>query len=331
MRVLCQVAVLPLILSAVPAAWSQGESAPIAEDHSAARVDSEVWGWSKDYSEMAVIGSEIRRGRLAELRGEVYLWVFPAGSSVPKHNVRLRVVTEAAMPHAPMPIPDVREQDWALGFSYPKKWPQRPKKKPFKGAMTVSTVWERAESEPGTCQPAVGFLLRQRGETRYLLHQALGLRAPCDFLRLTDTRTYWATKDLAAVMIRFDYSPTQNEASVRFPIAVSWKLARQLKLAVETSTPEDKATEGVRKVLAAYGGVEVKTGDEHGGWEVLAQPDCLYLAYRVAAEIGGRVVEGSPPKEIDLVVRAAPLVPRADERQPIEAPQCAGLLRDCSP
>ncbi len=300
-------------------------------DYTAARIDCEVWGFNKDFSQMAVIASEFRRGRLAELRGEIYLWVFPTGERMPRENVRLRVVTEAAVPHAPAPIPNLHAQDWARVFSYLKKWPQRPREKPFKGAMTVSPVWERVESEPGTCHPAVGFLLRQRGELRYLRHEALGLNAPCDFMRLTDTRTYWAKSDLAAVMIRFDYSPTDNEASARFPIAVQWKQARPLKLAVQTATPQDKQTERARQVLATYGAVEVKPGESHGGWEILARSDHTYLAYRIATELGGRVAEGQPPDGIDVLVRAAPLVPKADERQPIETPHCAGLLRDCSP
>ena len=40
------------------------------------------------------------------------------------------------------------------------------------------------------------------------------MKAPCANLRTTDVRTYWAKRDLSAVMIRFDYSPDEHEASV---------------------------------------------------------------------------------------------------------------------
>jgi hypothetical protein len=309
------------------------------EDFSAHRLDSEVFGWSKDFKEVAVLGSNITRGRASEQRGERMLLVFDVGVLTPKQNLQVDFHTQAALPHDPIPIPDVREWMWNIGYEYPKMWPKKPQKKQPKGAIKIEPVWEFNGLGDNLCQPIVGFVLEWKGEKRYQPHQQLELRGDCDRLRYTDHRTYWGKKDLGAVMIRFDHGPPKNEASVRFVLSASWELAQPVHLLIRTATEVTPAElERVKSLLATYGNPRVESGSSGTTWAIAYQPSFIYLAHRLAAQLNGEVAAEPAPAAADLLVyrRAAssagsqskglPTRPRDTE---LDTSDCGGLLRDC--
>lgn len=323
----------------------QAEMPDLNADLTAYRVDSEVFGWNKKFTEVAALGSEVRRGKRGEHRGEMFLLVFDIGSLIAKHNVHVLHITQAALPHDPIALEDARERMWAIDVVYQNKWPRRPKRKHFRGAMTIEPIWESVDLGDGICQPTVGFMLSYKGTRRYQPHHQIpDIKAPCDHLRMKDQRIYWAKKDLGAVMIRFDYSTTDNEISLRFPLSASWNLARPVKITLRAPDPAKKA--GVRKTLSVYGSVKKERGGGSGaGWQVVFRGrELIYLAHRIAGQIGGRVVDGDPPAGADILVMAATTQtipkrtsdPSAPEYSPVgdlpdygSSYQCSGLLRDC--
>ncbi len=322
----------------------QAEMPDINADLTAYRIDSEVFGWNKKFTEVAALGSEVRRGKHGEHRGEMFLLVFDIGSLISKHNVHVLHITQAALPHDPIPLEDVRNRMWGIDVVFQNKWPRRPKRKHFRGAMTIEPIWESVDLGEGVCQPTIGFMLSYKGKRRYQPHQQIpDIKAPCDHLRMKDQRIYWAKKDLGAVMMRFDYSPTDNEISFRFPLSASWNLARTVQLVLRAPDPANKAA--VRKTLSVYGPVKKERGGSGAGWHVAFRGrGLIYLAHRIAAQIGGLVVDGEPPHGVDILVSAATLEtePRngsaasAPDAQPIgdlsnqgSTYECSGLLRDC--
>ena len=83
-------------------AWPQGALMPKpGQDLSAHRVDTDVFGWNKELTEVAAIGLDVKRGVRGEQRGEGFVLVFDIGQVVPKHNVHVLYITQAAMPHDP--------------------------------------------------------------------------------------------------------------------------------------------------------------------------------------------------------------------------------------
>ena len=65
--------------------------------------------------------------------------------------------------------------------------------------MDIEPIWEFVE-DAGACTPAVGFLMKWKGQVRYQPHLRMKLSADCQLLRYTDHRTYWGKKDIGAVM-----------------------------------------------------------------------------------------------------------------------------------
>ena len=224
------------------------------DDFSAYRVDSDVFGWNRDFTEMGALGMEVRRYPKGKQRGEAFLLVFDIGAVEPKHNVHSIYITQADAPHAPLPIADVRDKMWAVDFQYRNMWPKRPKRKHFKGAMTVEPIWEFVETKASVCQPAVGFIMRHKGQSRFLPLQRLTITAPCNILQKTDHRVYWAKRDLAAVMIRFDFSPNEiNEMSARYPLSASWKQGKRLNIVALLDDAHQGS--GKSEVLKAAGNI----------------------------------------------------------------------------
>jgi hypothetical protein len=319
-------------------AGGQAEMPDLDADLTAYRVDCDVFGWNKSFTEVAAIGSEVRRTARGAHRGEAFMLVFDIGSTVPKHNVHVLKITQAALPHDPIPLEDIRGRMWGIDFVYQRKWPKRPKRKRPKGAMKIEPIWESVEIEPDICQPAVGFLLAFKGQRRYQQHQMVpDVRAPCNHLRLTDTRIYWAKKDLGVAMLRYDYSATDNEVSLRFPLSAAWNLARPVDfvLRAPANRPE---TQAAKKILSVYGEVTIEPAEPASSWIVAHAPEYLQLAHRIAAQLDGHVTETPPPAGITLLIarsepqpqeKPLPATTRASELFDEEDPDCGGLLRDC--
>ncbi|MEM6732280.1 MAG: hypothetical protein AAF658_12045, partial [Myxococcota bacterium] len=181
-------------------------------DFSAHRVDAEVFGWNKDFSELGCLGMELVRDRTSQIVGESFLLVFPTDSVKPRHNVQTLFNSDAPNPNDPPPLMDVRDRMWGIDEAFQRLWPKRPKRKRPRKAMKVEVLWEKIEVEEGLCQPAVGFVLRWKGETRVLPHQRLkDIQTGCALLEMTDNRTYWGRKDIAAAMPRFDFSTNPDK------------------------------------------------------------------------------------------------------------------------
>jgi len=258
--------------------------------------------------------------------------VFPVGSVEPEFQVISTRVTQAALPHNPEPLLDIRDRMWSVEYTFQRTYPKRCKLKQPKRAMKIEPLWEFVEGD-GVCTPAIGFLVTWKGQTRYQPHLRMKLEADCELMRYTDHRTYWAKKDLGAVMIRFDWGPPKNESSVRFPLAASWKLARPLNITVRGNNPTP-----VRDTVMQYGKVEVIAGESGAGWVVqYAKDDLIYLAYRIAAQIKGTVSKDPPTEGTDvLITRGAVTIetptpgwePSTDSDFDPDH-ECGGLLRDC--
>jgi hypothetical protein len=306
-----------------------------SEDFSAQRLDSEVFGWSANFAEMAVLGSNITSNRQSEQRGERFVIIFDIGATKPKQNIQVDFHTQVALPHDPVPIPDVREWMWNTGYEYPKMWPRKPRKKWFAGAMKIEPIWEINQLGDSLCQPLVGFALEWKGEKRYQPHQPLELRGDCERMRYTDHRTYWGKKDLGAVMIRFDYGLPKNEQSVRFSLSAAWALARPVRLLVRAGADVDRAElSRVKGLLAPLGRPRIESGAAGSAWTIAYQPPFLYLAHRLAAQVGGQVSADPAPPEADiLLVRTSPAAAKGPPPPPrdteLDTSDCGGLLRDC--
>lgn len=302
-----------------------------ARDHSAYRVDSDVWGWNAAFTEMAAIASEVRRGKQGEQRGEQLILIFPVWSLIPKQSISAMVVTQPPLPDNPSVIEDIRQSSWIVGHEYQRLWPKRAIQKHFPGAMKIEPLWEAVPKGAGLCEPQVGFLLRYQGSVRFQAYQPLALQADCADLRFTDARIYWAKRDLGAVMIRFDYSPNDNEMSYRFPLAAGWSLARPLTIELVGAAPSSGAKK-IRDGLAVYGAVRLRPGGHGAAWQIRHQPQLQLLANRLARALGLRLAKEPPKAGVDIEVSAAPVAaepPASPKATGSDRPTCGGLLRDC--
>jgi len=301
------------------------------QDLTAYRIDTDVFGWSRDFREMGAVGSEVRRGKQGEHRGEQFILIFDVGDVVPKENVQGMFVTQPALPDNPEPLDDIRDSMWIADIQYQKQWPKRPIRKHFPGAMLIEPMWEAEEVEEGVCQPVVGFFLTYRKEVRYQPHLALRLKAPCSELRLTDTRTYWAKKDLGAVMMRFDYAPDAHEMSIRFPLSAAWHLAKPLKIVLRGDA-KAPALVAARTTLAKSGTVTLENTATPGPLELAVRPGLNYLGHRLSKALGIPLVTAPLPPGVDLLLAAGLALseaPAAKGPAEVPSPVCGGLLKDC--
>ncbi|HET6345972.1 MAG TPA: hypothetical protein VFH51_13640, partial [Myxococcota bacterium] len=173
------------------------------QDLSAYRFDSDVFGWSRDFRDVAAVGAEVRRGPEGRQRGEAFLLVHRVGETVPRINVICHNITHADLPHDPVPLDDARDLMWVIeNRMYIEMWPVRPIRKRPPHGMAVRVLWDPMEdvvAHPDTvCTPGVAFVLEHKGKRRVQPHQGVDMHARCDLIEQTDARIYWGRSDIAA-------------------------------------------------------------------------------------------------------------------------------------
>lgn len=256
-------------------------------DHTATRLDSEVFGWSTDFSQVAALVTNTRRNSRGGARGEVLLVVFPTNDIKPLDNVEINIITAAELPHAPVMVgeafDDGRSQLGDIDYNLARMWPQRPKKSRPNGWMKVETLWDPVQINATDCQPAVAFVLEAGNQVRFQPHQVVpDIRANCRALRMSNVRTYWARPDLAVAMARFDWSPDNHEISFRQPVSAKWQRARELRILVRSADTKDNRTERVVKALSGYGRVRVESAGRGVKSGIAAAADVKLLEERFA-------------------------------------------------
>jgi hypothetical protein len=237
---------------------------PRGTDLSAYRVDCEVFGWNKGFSEVAAVGTEIRRGPRGKHRGEAFLLVYPFGQPIPTHNVIAHNITHADLPNDPIPIEDARDLMWVIENSFQEMWPRRPQHKRPKGGMAVETLWDPWVVQGGLCKPLVGFALKLGGRSRFQQFMPVDMKVDCRNLKHSDTRVYWGKSDVAVAMPRFDFSASpSNEKSARFVVSAVWKLAKELNIVVHQAAllPRPARNE-LLTTLRKLGSVHLQGGDQ---------------------------------------------------------------------
>lgn len=229
-------------------------------DLSAYRLDCEVFGFSKDFKQIGAAGTEVYRGPKGKHRGEAFLLVYNIGQALPVHNIVAHMITHADLPHDPIPIEDARDMMWVIENSYLAMWPRRPNYKKPRGWMDVELLVQMIPQGNDLCTPALGFGLNNHGKHRYMPFLPMDMKVPCSLIKNTDSRTYWGKRDVSASMVRFDYSPNEeNEHSARFVVGASWEMARSLKIVVEESAPFSRSSEDMlRQSLARLGSVQFR-------------------------------------------------------------------------
>lgn len=294
-----------LVCSTAPAAAAGPELAP---DHSAYRVDTEVFGWSRDFAQVAAVGKEVRRSSRGRQDGQSFVLAFEVTSPVAVQNLHTGVVKHMENDD-PLPIADVRGAENFLAYGYLSLWPVRPKRQRPAGWMKVTTHWESREVEPGLCQPAVGFVLELGGERRLQPHQLLAdIKADCSLLKLTDSRVYWGRRDVAVAHARFDYSPNDNEVSFRYPVSALWRLAQPLRVLVRTPLDaKDPRVLAAKKLASTYGKVRVVTAADVKESSIVHPPLLQLMAARWARELDTQLLPGEPTRDADIVIQLAPL------------------------
>jgi hypothetical protein len=295
---------LTLLLLTLSAPFDPKAQVPTGrEDFSAFRVDSEVWGWNKDFTEMATIVQEVARAPDAEIEGELAMMIFPVGSTKPIVNVTQAITTQAVRPEHPSSFPDIFDMmKFATGSSYGHDlkdiWPEAPLREHHKGFMTIEPIWIPVETEKGLCAPAIGYVLSMHGEIRYQPHELAKMRASCPYLRWTDSRIYWAKKDLGAVMIRFDYSATDNEYSIRFPLSVAWNFGKKINISFISAIDD----EDMRLRLKRYGKISTKRDAKVQGRVIYFKPEFLFLAKQLQQNLNYEIRPAEPDAIADIQV-----------------------------
>ncbi len=259
----------------------------IQQDLTAYRADSDVFGWNRNFTVMGAIGSEIQRYPKGKQRGEIFMVIYDIGSVIPKHNVHVLYITQADMPHDPLPIDDVRDKMWGIDHQFQKMWPRRPKRKRPRSAMHVETLWYIQKIGENKCSPWIGFALRFGKKLRYQVHQPTKLRVSCGLLEYTDHRTYWGRNDIAGVMIRFDHSDhKENESSTRIPFTVAWKLGKEVRAVIRTQRPSsDPLLKKLKSSLGHYASsIQVEKAEVPAGLYASYAPGYQHLAAQLRSK-----------------------------------------------
>jgi hypothetical protein len=265
----CTLLLTVAVVGLCTSAHAQRENAVVPRpgtDFTAYRFDAAVIGWNRDFSELAAVAIEIFRDARSTQRGDVTLLVFDIGATVPRDKSFLLNHTQAALPDDPLPLLSISDRDWCAGKAIKDTWRQRPLARRPAGGMRIETVWAPIELPEGVCQPHVGLMLEHQGRVRYQAMPPLRVWAPCRELRLTDEATQWAKTDLAAVLLRFDFTPSSgdrllNERSARFALSAVWGLARPLQIVVRSQGTTRRRAERVKRLvrgLAPFGRVQVE-------------------------------------------------------------------------
>ena len=260
-------------------------------DLTAHRMDCDVFGWSKDFTEVGAVGSDIHRGSKGKHRGDVYMLIYKVGELLPIHNVNVHYVTHADLPDNPIPLDDARDLMWTIEGDYLDMWPRRPKYERPKKAMHVEMLWSNVPGDADMCTPYVGFLLHYKKTTRFVNFVPMDLTASCVNIKQSDKRIYWGKDDLAAAMVRFDVSPTEQEKSARFVVNASWKLAKDAHINLADASGGRSPTLGAtRALLKKFGELKVTSSypeeksnaRTYGVYAIAARPAFVGLARYIA-------------------------------------------------
>ena len=260
-------------------------------DLTAHRMDCDVFGWSKDFSEVGAVGSDVHRGSKGKHRGEVYMLIYKVGQLVPIHNVNVHYVTHADLPDNPIPLDDARDLMWTIEGDFLNMWPRRPHYKQPKKGMRVEMLWANVPGESDMCTPHVGFLLHLKKATRFVNFVPMDMSAACADIKQSDKRIYWAKDDLAAAMVRFDYSPYEQEKSARFVVNAAWNRGKDVHMVLTDGSGGRAPTlELTRALLKQFGDLKVtstypeeKTNARtYGVYAIAARPAFAGLARYIA-------------------------------------------------
>lgn len=328
-----------------PGAPSPWEMPPAGQDFSAFRIDCDVFGWNRDFTQVGAVGTEVRRGPLGRHRGDAYLLVYPVGSTELVHNVSTHSITQADLPHDPVPLDDARTFLWTIERSFQEMWPKRPIRKQPRGGMGVEMLWEAAPIGPDMCQPAVGFLLTYQGKHRYVPYQALDLQVSCALLRHTDVRTYWGRPDVVASMVRFDYAPdVTHEASTRFVVSTAWRLGRALQVRIDS--PWAASSAAASRLRASLQKLGTVAWNQIPGQPPAGQGQSYAIAFKselrlLATHLRRNLDSNASLQELpagagpDLIVRVVPAGSRPDDAPgppprtaPAQAPADSEYIKD---
>ncbi len=260
-------------------------------DLTAHRMDCDVFGWSKDFTEVGAVGSDVHRGSKGKHRGDVYMLIYKVGQPLPIHNVNVHYVTHADLPNNPIPLDDARDLIWAIEGDYLKMWPRRPKYERPKKAMRVEMLWSNVPADGDLCTPHVGFLLHYKKATHFVNFVPMDMSAACSDIKQSDKRIYWGKDDLAVAMVRFDYSPTEQEKSVRFVVNADWKAGTDAHISLADGSGGTAPTlETTRALLKQFGAVkstssypeEKSNARTYGVYAIAARPAFAGLARYLA-------------------------------------------------
>ncbi|MEZ0310496.1 MAG: hypothetical protein ACAI38_01920 [Myxococcota bacterium] len=284
-----------------------------ATDHSATRVDTEVFGWNVDFSAVAAVVTTARRGPGGRTRGQVLMVVWGTNSVRAIENIEINVITAADLPHDPVALDDAKSKLMDVDYNLARMYPQRPKKKKPDGWMSVETVFDPVAVGPTDCQAAVGFVLEARGQIRFQPHEVIpDVRGNCRDLRMSNVRTYWGRPDVAVAMAKFDMSPDEHEMSFRQPVSARWSRARELRILVRTNDPKGARTDRVTRALAKYGRIRIEGVGRGNKSGVTATQDLALLANRMGNEV-------ELPREPGMVEGGADIVVTLGDDDPVRS------------
>lgn len=303
-----------------------------SRDLSAYRLDTEVFGWNSDFTEVGALVMEVARGPQGRHRGETYMLVYRIGQWLPKHNIITHNITHADFPDRPLPLQEAKEFLWNIEASYQGMWPRRPRRHWANGDIRITPVWAPM---PGTgsggtpaCQPWVSLQMKRGRVAKMMPFVPVDMAANCQLLRMTDARTYWGTPNIAASMVRFDFSSQpHNEESARFLLSGAWHLGRapKVSLVVPPALRRSATVAKLVRLLGAYAPVAVRPGDDEGApsddafvADVQASHDWLPLGIGALIDAGVAIGHAQPT---DGSLSAPPEGPAAAKPRPLPAPR----------
>jgi hypothetical protein len=321
------------------------------QDLSAFRLDSEVFGWNKDYSEVAAVCMEMARDPQGAHRGETYLLVYPVQKTLPKHNVICHFITHVALPHNPISLEEAGDYMWTIENSFQQMWPRRPKRHRPPQAMDVTTLWAampkdeaqkpanpaiagqalRAPRDSGSCVPWVGFKMRWGKEVRLQPYAPVDMSARCELLHMKDQRTYWGKNDVAAAMVRFDFATrADNEESARFVVSALWSSGRHVRFDLRTAVaPTPQERKQFNLTVSAFGRARIaplkgaSQGDILHHLTVRAAPGWLPLGRKLAQQLGTNnplCVADASMNDVIVFSDMAPTTPKEADPPALPAP-----------
>ncbi len=272
-------------------------------DESATRVDTDVFGWNADFTQLAAVASNSHRGANGDANAQLLLVVWGTNSVRPLKNVKMDAMGSGSLQKEQLKLTPGglvlvgTDEDLAKDFT------QRPVKEKPQGWMSVETIWDPVSANGDECQAAVGFILEARGRIRFQPHEVIpGVKAKCRDLRMTHVRTYWGRPDVAAAMAKFEWSPDEREMSFRQPVSARWSRARELNILVRTNDPNGARTDRVTRALAKYGRIRIEGVGRGNKSGVTSTQQLALLANRMGNEIDLPREHGPVDGGTDIVV-----------------------------